>query len=62
MGVLPLTFKDGSTRQSLTSTETIDILGLEDLRMLINREGGKTDGLSIVHLTRSGEQTESDNV
>jgi len=55
MGVLPLTFKDGATRQSLglTGRETIDILGLEelragmDLRMLIHREGGKMDELAL---------------
>jgi aconitate hydratase len=55
MGVLPLTFKDGATRQSLglTGRETIDILGLEDLRagmdlrMLIHREGGQTDEVTL---------------
>jgi len=55
MGVLPLTFKDGATRQSLglTGRETIDILGLEELRagmdlgMLIHREGGKTDEVAL---------------
>ena len=55
MGVLPLTFKDGATRQSLklTGHETIDILGLEelragmDLRMLIHREGGQTDEVML---------------
>ncbi len=55
MGVLPLTFKGGATRQSLglTGTETIDILGLEelragmDLRMLIHREAGRTDELTL---------------
>ena len=55
MGVLPLTFKDGATRQSLelTGTETIDILGLPelragmDLRMLIHRTAGRTDELTV---------------
>ena len=55
MGVLPLTFKDGATRQSLdlTGAETIDILGLEelragmDLRMLIHRAGGRIDELGL---------------
>jgi aconitate hydratase len=55
MGVLPLTFKDGATRQSLglTGRETIDILGLEelragmDLRMLIHREAGNTDEVML---------------
>ncbi len=55
MGVLPLTFKDGATRQSLglTGRETVDILGLQelrsgmDLRVLIHREAGKTDELIV---------------
>ena len=55
MGVLPLTFKDGATRQSLglSGTETIDILGLEELRagmelrMLIHRGPGRTDELTL---------------
>ena len=55
MGVLPLTFKDGATRQSLglTGTETIDILGLPDLRagmdlrVLIHRAPGRTDELTV---------------
>ena len=55
MGVLPLTFRDGATRQSLglTGRETIDILGLEDLRagmdlrMLIHREAGRTDEVML---------------
>jgi len=55
MGVLPLTFKDGATRQSLglTGHETIDILGLEelragmDLRMLVHREAGRTDEVML---------------
>ena len=55
MGVLPLQFKDGMTRQSLglTGAETIDILGLEglqagmDLRMLVHRDGGTTDTVTV---------------
>ncbi len=55
MGVLPLTFKDGATRQSLglTGTETVDILGLPelragmDLRVLIHRAPGRTDELTV---------------
>ncbi len=55
MGVLPLTFKDGVTRQSLglDGTETIDLLGLPDLRagmdlrMLIHRGPGRTDELTV---------------
>ncbi len=55
MGVLPLTFKDGATRQSLglNGSETIDILGLAelragmDLRVLIHRAPGRTDELTV---------------
>ncbi len=55
MGVLPLMFKDGATRHSLglTGTETIDFLGLQelragmDLRMVIHREGGRVDELAV---------------
>ena len=55
MGVLPLTFKDGATRHSLglTGDETIDILGLEELRagmdlmMKIHRASGAVDELSV---------------
>ena len=55
MGVLPLQFSDGVTRQSLvlTGRETIDILGLEDLRagmnlrMVIRREDGRVDELPV---------------
>ena len=55
MGVLPLTFKDGVTRQSLrlTGRETIDILGLEelragmDLRMVIHRETGEAEEVML---------------
>ena len=55
MGVLPLQFLDGVTRQSLvlTGRETIDILGLEDLRagmdlrMVIHREDGRVDDLAV---------------
>ncbi|MBV8911933.1 MAG: aconitate hydratase AcnA [Acetobacteraceae bacterium] len=55
MGVLPLTFKDGATRHSLSliGDEVIDILGLEQLRpgmdllMRIHRADGKTDEVSV---------------
>jgi aconitate hydratase len=55
MGVLPLTFKDGATRQSLglVGDEVIDILGLENLRagmdllMCIHRASGSTDSVSV---------------
>ena len=56
MGVLPLTFKDGATRQSLNldGTETIDILDLEqlspgmDLRMVVHRAGGQSDTVPVL--------------
>ena len=55
MGVLPLTFKDGATRHSLNlvGDETIDVLGLNELRagmdlmMRINRASGAVDELSV---------------
>jgi len=55
MGVLPLTFKDGATRQSLGlgGDETVDIVGLEELRagmdllMRIHRGSGKVDEVSL---------------
>ena len=55
MGVLPLTFTEGATRQNLglTGREFIDILGLEnlvaqmDLRLVIHREGGRVDNLVV---------------
>ncbi len=55
MGVLPLTFKDGATRQSLgiTGDEVIDILGIADLRagmdlsLVIHRADGKTDTVPV---------------
>ena len=55
MGVLPLMFRDGATRHSLglDGSETIDILGLAelragmDLRMVIHRAGGRADELMV---------------
>ncbi|MDP9096212.1 MAG: aconitate hydratase AcnA, partial [Pseudomonadota bacterium] len=55
MGVLPLTFRDGATRQSLglTGDETIDIVGLEELKagmdllMRIHRAAGKIDEIPV---------------
>ena len=51
MGVLPLTFKDGVTRQTLglDGTETFDITGLEDgitPRMDLTLTVHRTDGSS----------------
>ncbi len=51
MGVLPLTMPEGVTRQSLglTGSETIDVVGIDTItprmgvRVLIHREGGRTD-------------------
>jgi len=55
MGVLPLTFKDGTDRKSLglTGEETIDVLGLDglkpgmDLTLVIHRPNGKTDEVPV---------------
>jgi aconitate hydratase len=56
MGVLPLTFKDGTDRKSLnlTGKETIDIKGLAtitprmDLILTIHREDGTTDEVPVL--------------
>jgi aconitate hydratase len=56
MGVLPLTFKDGVDRKSLgiTGQETLDILGLEELRprmdvtLVIHRPDGTTDEVKLL--------------
>jgi aconitate hydratase len=56
MGVLPLTFKQGIDRKTLglTGEETLDILGLEDLRprmdikMVIRRPSGQTDIVDLL--------------
>jgi aconitate hydratase len=66
MGVLPLQFKDGATRHSLglTGTETIDILGLEqltaqmDMRLLIHRDTGRTDELSVLCRVDTADEVE----
>ena len=55
MGVLPLTFKDGATRQSLglLGDEVIDIVGLSELRagmdlqMRIHRASGAVDTVAL---------------
>jgi aconitate hydratase len=55
MGVLPLTFKEGTDRKSLglSGEETIDVLGLDglkpgmDLTLVIHRAGGKTDQVPV---------------
>lgn len=56
MGVLPLTFKEGTNRKTLglTGEETIDVLGLEDLKprkeltLVIHRTDGKTDQVPVL--------------
>jgi aconitate hydratase A / 2-methylisocitrate dehydratase len=56
MGVLPLVFPEGVDRKRLgiTGEETIDILGLEQLRprmemsMLIHRPNGATDTVGVI--------------
>ena len=55
MGVLPLTFKDGTDRKSLNlaGDETLDISGLEkleprmDLTVVIHRSNGQTDNVPV---------------
>ncbi len=56
MGVLPLMFKDGTTRQTLklTGEETLDITGVEaglrprmDLTLTIHRPNGSTDQVPV---------------
>ena len=64
MGVLPLTFKDGMTRHSLKlgGTETIDILGLEqlspgmDLQMVIHRADGRSDTVPLLCRVDTGDE------
>lgn len=56
MGVLPLTFKDGQTRQTLklTGAEQIDILGLDkleprmDIHAVIHRTDGSTENVTLL--------------
>lgn len=57
MGVVPLTFKDGQTRQSLMldGTEVIDIVGLsgplkprQDIKATITRKDGKQDEITLL--------------
>jgi aconitate hydratase len=56
MGVLPLTFKEGTDRKSLalTGEETLDIAGLDklsprmELSLVIHRPGGTTDTVPLV--------------
>ncbi|GAC1344728.1 MAG: aconitate hydratase AcnA [Acetobacteraceae bacterium] len=66
MGVLPLTFKDGATRQGLglLGDEVIDILGLEELRagmdlmMRIHRAAGGTDEISVTCRVDTADEVE----
>jgi aconitate hydratase len=64
MGVLPLTFKEGEDRKSLgiTGDETIDLLGLEDLKarmdvkMVITRaDGSKTETTLLCRVDTADE-------
>ena len=56
MGVLPLTFKDGTDRKTLgiTGDETLDILGLDalaprmELQLIIHRANGTTDTVPLL--------------
>ncbi|MGI4952126.1 MAG: aconitate hydratase AcnA [Janthinobacterium lividum] len=66
MGVLPLTFKDGTTRQSLKldGSETIDIIGLDhlaprmDLTMVIHRAGGLTQEVPLLCRVDTADEVE----
>ena len=56
MGVLPLTFKEGTDRKTLglKGDEVIDILGLDalsprmDIKLVIHRANGKTDTVDVL--------------
>ncbi len=66
MGVLPLTFKDGATRQSLNldGTETMDVLGLEqlsprmDLHLVIHRSNGHVDTVPVMCRVDTADEVE----
>jgi aconitate hydratase len=66
MGVLPLQFKEGTTRQSLglTGGETIDVLGLEtlaprgDLTLVIHREDGRVDHVPVLCRVDTADEVE----
>ena len=66
MGVLPLTFKEGTTRHSLglDGTETIDILGLEqlsprmDMQMVIHRADGQTMTVPLLCRVDTADEVE----
>ena len=66
MGVLPLTFKDGTTRHSLglDGTETIDILGLEhlsprmEMQMVIHRADGQSATVPLLCRVDTADEVE----
>ena len=66
MGVLPLQFKDGTTRQSLglTGREVVDVLGLEqlkprmDLTLVIHREDGRVDEVPVLCRVDTADEVE----
>ena len=66
MGVLPLTFKDGTTRHSLNldGSELIDILGLDtltarmDLNLIIHRTNGTTDTIPVLCRVDTADEVE----
>ena len=66
MGVLPLTFKDGTTRYSLNldGTETIDIKGLDrlsprmDLSMVIHRADGRSETVPLLCRVDTADEVE----
>jgi aconitate hydratase len=66
MGVLPLVFQNGETRQSLgiTGEETIDLIGLEELKarmqvgMVIHRPDGSTHQTSLLCRVDTADEVE----
>ena len=66
MGVVPLTFKDGTTRHSLglDGTETIDILGMEnlsprmDLHLVIHRANGTSETVPVMCRIDTADEVE----
>jgi len=66
MGVLPLTFKDGTDRKSLnlTGDETIDFLGLDNISprmevtMVIHRANGSTDKVPLLCRIDTADEVE----
>ena len=66
MGVLPLTFKDGTTRHSLNldGSELVDVLGLDtlsarmDLNLIIHRADGRVDTVPVLCRIDTADEVE----